>query len=149
MGATILTPDGLSSPAANDVVWTREIVPFLPYLGPAWFRRFLLQLMPIPSIQRLKTITDIMAQRTEEIYFAKKKAIESGDKELLNALGEGKDIMSVLCEYTRYFKPTVPYDVFNSEGEPESVQGRQTPGSGGSCANGVRVSTYDYVARLD
>ena len=81
-------------------MWTREIVPFLPYFGPAWFRRFLLQLMPIPSIQRLKTITDVMTKRTEDIYYAKKKAIESGDKELLNALGEGKDVMSVLCGYT-------------------------------------------------
>ncbi|KAM5540048.1 hypothetical protein V8D89_006188 [Ganoderma adspersum] len=83
-------------PAANDIVWTREIVPFLRYLGPAWFRRFLLQLIPFPSIQRLKTITDVMTKRTEEIYYAKKKAIESGDKEVLNALGEGKDVMSVL-----------------------------------------------------
>ncbi|KAM5531329.1 hypothetical protein V8D89_015009, partial [Ganoderma adspersum] len=83
-------------PVANDIVWMQEIIPFLPYLGPVWFCRFLLQLIPFPSIQRLKTITDVMTKRTEEIYYAKKKAIESGDKEVLNALGEGKDVMSVL-----------------------------------------------------
>nr|VWP01640.1 Alcohol oxidase [Ganoderma boninense] len=83
-------------PAANDVLWALEFIPYLPYLGPAWFRRFLLQLVPIPSIQRLKTIVDIMSQRTEEIYYAKKKAIESGDNELISALGEGTDVMSVL-----------------------------------------------------
>ncbi|KAI1788591.1 cytochrome P450 [Ganoderma leucocontextum] len=83
-------------PATNDTLWTREITPYLSYLGPAWFRRFLLQLVPIPNIQRLKTITDIMSKRTEDIYYAKKAAIESGNKELLHALGEGKDVMSVL-----------------------------------------------------
>ena len=99
MGATSLTQAAHFSPAATDVPWTREIIPFLPYLGPARFRRFLLELVPIPSIQRLKKITDIISQRTQEIYYAKKKAIERGDNELLNALGEGKDVMSVLCEY--------------------------------------------------
>ncbi|PIL34325.1 cytochrome P450 [Ganoderma sinense ZZ0214-1] len=82
-------------PAANDVLWALELIPYLPYLGPAWFRRFLLQLVPIQSIQRMKTIVDVMAQRMEEIYYAK-KATESGDKDLLNTLGEGTDVMSVL-----------------------------------------------------
>ncbi|KAI1788589.1 cytochrome P450 [Ganoderma leucocontextum] len=85
-------------PSTNDTLWTREFTPYLSYLGPAWLRRFLLNLVPIPSIQRLKTITDIMWKRTEEIYYAKKAAIESGDEELLHALGEGKDIMSVLLK---------------------------------------------------
>ncbi|KAM5540033.1 hypothetical protein V8D89_006173 [Ganoderma adspersum] len=83
-------------PAVNDALWAREISPFLRYLGPAWFRRFLLHFVPIPSVQRLKNITDTMYQRTTEIYFAKKAAIESGDEEVLNSMGEGKDIMSVL-----------------------------------------------------
>ncbi|KAM5539995.1 hypothetical protein V8D89_006327 [Ganoderma adspersum] len=83
-------------PAFNDALWVREVVRFLPYLGPAWFRRLLLHLVPISSVQRMKNITDTMSSRTEEIYFAKKAALESGDQELLNSMGEGKDIMSVL-----------------------------------------------------
>lgn len=79
------------------MIWTREITPYLSYLGPAWFRRFLLDLVPIPKVQRLKRITDTVAKRMGEIYYAKKAALESGDEELLHALGEGKDIMSVLC----------------------------------------------------
>ena len=74
--------------------------PYLRYLGPAWLRRFLLELVPIPGVQRLKTISDIVSKRMEEIYFAKKAAIESGDSDLLHAMGEGKDIISVLCEST-------------------------------------------------
>ena len=81
-------------------MWTQELIPYLSYLGPPWFRRILLELIPIPGIQRLKNIMDIMNERMKEIYSAKKIAIESGDEDLLHALGEGKDIMSVLREFT-------------------------------------------------
>ncbi|KAM5540052.1 hypothetical protein V8D89_006192 [Ganoderma adspersum] len=83
-------------PAVGDVVWTQEITPYLSYLGPAWFRRFLLNLVPLPKVQRLKTITDVMSKRLEQIYYAKKTALESGDEGMVHALGEGKDVMSVL-----------------------------------------------------
>ncbi len=70
----------------------------------------------------MKNITDVMTKRTEDIYYAKKAAIESGDKDLLHALGEGKDIMSVLCEFTiiyAIFRPSYAYGGFDSEGEHE------------------------------
>ena len=92
-----------SRPAADDVMWIQELTPYLSYLGPVWLRRFLLQLVPIPRIQRLKIISNIVTKRTEEIYLEKKAAIESGDTDLLRAVGEGKDIMSVLCKYTRIY----------------------------------------------
>ncbi|PIL34296.1 cytochrome P450 [Ganoderma sinense ZZ0214-1] len=82
--------------AADDVMWIQEFTPYLSYLGPAWLRRFLLPLVPVPGIQRLKTISNIVTKRSAEIYFAKKAAIESGDTDLLHAVGEGKDVMSVL-----------------------------------------------------
>lgn len=55
--------------------------------------------MPIPKVQHLKSVTDSLTTKTEEIYYAKKAAIESGDKELLHSMGEGKDVMSVLREF--------------------------------------------------
>ncbi|PIL34328.1 cytochrome P450 [Ganoderma sinense ZZ0214-1] len=88
-------------PTVGDVVWTQEITPYLSYLGPAWFRRFLLDLVPIPKVQRLKTIVDVMSERLKKIYLAKKAALESGDEALLHALGEGKDVMSVLSSAVR------------------------------------------------
>ncbi|KAM5540029.1 hypothetical protein V8D89_006169, partial [Ganoderma adspersum] len=83
-------------PTASDVVWIQEITPYLSYLGPAWFCCFLLNLVPILKVQRLKTITDVMTERLEQIYYAKKAVLESGDEGMLHALGEGKDVMSVL-----------------------------------------------------
>ncbi|EJF55944.1 cytochrome P450 [Dichomitus squalens LYAD-421 SS1] len=83
-------------PAFADYPWIRLITPYLSYFGPAWFRRLLLNCFPIKGIHRLKHIVDTMHKRSEEIYHAKKTAIEKGDTDLLNAVGEGKDVMSVL-----------------------------------------------------
>ncbi|TBU59788.1 cytochrome P450 [Dichomitus squalens] len=84
------------APAINDVSWIRAIAPYLSYLGPAWFRRILLDLVPNQKVQRLRNVVDIMSKRSEEIYHAKKTSIEKGDADLLNSVGEGKDVMSVL-----------------------------------------------------
>ena len=65
----------------------------MEYLGPAWFRRCLLDLVPIKSIQRMKAICDVINERSLAIYNEKKAAIERGDQELLLAMGEGKDML--------------------------------------------------------
>ena len=79
------------------------ITPYVSYLGPAWFRRLLVDLAPLKTIQRLKFIVDTMHKKSLEIYHAKKAAIGNGDTDLLNAVGEGKDIMSVLCKRSIVF----------------------------------------------
>lgn len=84
------------SPAAGKVPWIRVITPYISYLGPARFRRFLLDLVPLRNVQNIKYIIDTLHERSKEIYHAKKAAVEKGDTDLLNAVGEGKDIMSVL-----------------------------------------------------
>ena len=55
-------------------------------------------------------------------------AIESGDQEVLNAMGEGKDIMSVLCEFRLVCATLLmyAYGEFDSAGEHEGVGRRQT-----------------------
>ncbi len=74
----------------------RVFVPTALKLGPARFRRFLRDRLPIKSIQRVKTVSDVMHQRSLEIYNEKKAAIERGDQETLIAVGEGKDMLSIL-----------------------------------------------------
>jgi hypothetical protein len=37
-------------------------------LGPAWFRRRMVDLTPIPAVQRLKSVIDTMEDTTEAIY---------------------------------------------------------------------------------
>ena len=79
------------------------ITPYVSYLGLAWFRRLLVDLAPLKTIQRLKFIVDTMHKKSLEIYHAKKAAMGNGDTDLLNAVGEGKDIMSVLCKQSIVF----------------------------------------------
>ena len=76
--------------------FTRLIIPFLDYMGPPWFRRWLLDLTPNKAMQRLKYIVDTMHRGSEEIYASKKALLEKGDDAMLNQIGEGNDIMSIL-----------------------------------------------------
>nr|VWO95436.1 Isochorismate synthase/isochorismate-pyruvate lyase MbtI (EC (Salicylate synthase) (EC (Salicylate synthetase) (YbtS protein) (Yersiniabactin biosynthesis salicylate synthase YbtS) [Ganoderma boninense] len=85
-------------PAFLDAQWVRVFAPLVVKLGPPRFRRFLLDCLPIKSVQRIKTISDIMHHRSLEIYNEKKAAIERGDQETLLAVGEGKDMLSILLK---------------------------------------------------
>ena len=87
---------------------------------------------------------NITTEEMEKIYYTKKAALESGDKVLLHAIGEGKDVMSVLCERavtyhrTLVLNPLHAYGNFDSEGEHEGLRGGQAPGQPAAGANGVR-----------
>ncbi|RPD55321.1 cytochrome P450 [Lentinus tigrinus ALCF2SS1-7] len=85
-------------PSVVSTTGYRFIFPYLPYLGPAWFRRMLLHMVPNKKVQQIKYVTDTVHAKSQEIFFAKKSAIERGDQELLHAVGEGKDIMSILLK---------------------------------------------------
>uniref|UniRef100_A0A5K1K7L5 Cell surface hydrophobicity-associated protein n=1 Tax=Ganoderma boninense TaxID=34458 RepID=A0A5K1K7L5_9APHY len=74
----------------------RLVLPLVDYLGPAWFRRWLINLTPHKSVQRMKHIVDIMHDRSKEIFEAKKALIQSGDDAMLHQVGEGRDVMSIL-----------------------------------------------------
>ena len=70
-------------------------VPLAVKLGPASFRRFLLDRVPSEAVQRMKKVSDVMHQRSLDIY-NEKIAIEHGDQETLLAVGERKDMLSIL-----------------------------------------------------
>lgn len=50
----------------------------------------------------MKSVVDRMSKRSVEIYESKKGALEKGDDEVVQQIGEGKDIMSVLSTATIY-----------------------------------------------
>ncbi|PIL33302.1 cytochrome P450 [Ganoderma sinense ZZ0214-1] len=83
-------------PTIVEIEFMRVVIPFIGYLGPAWFRRWLLNLIPQKSVQRMKYIVDTMYERSKEIFEAKKALIESGDDAMLHQVGEGRDVMSIL-----------------------------------------------------
>ena len=74
------------------------ILPVLRFLGPAWFRRALLDLWPDAHVQRLKRNVDMIDLRAREIIAEKKSAVQGGDHRLMHQIAEGKDVMSTLRE---------------------------------------------------
>ncbi|KAM5542771.1 hypothetical protein V8D89_003732 [Ganoderma adspersum] len=85
-------------PSFSAIQWVRVFIPVVVKLGPARFRRFLLDRFPSKPIQHMKTVSDVMHQRSLEIYNEKKAAIGRGDQETLMAVGEGKDMLSILLK---------------------------------------------------
>lgn len=71
--------------------------PYAVKLGPAPFRRWLLDLLPLSKVQHLKGLADVMDNQARDILARKRVALASGDEALLHQVGEGKDIMSILC----------------------------------------------------
>ncbi|OBZ77377.1 hypothetical protein A0H81_02561, partial [Grifola frondosa] len=78
-------------------IW-RRIMPVLPMIGSAAFRRKIVDMIPSKRVQKLKTIVDTLDRRSKDIYQQKKVALEKGNKALLQQVGEGKDLMSILLK---------------------------------------------------
>ncbi|CCM02691.1 uncharacterized protein FIBRA_04797 [Fibroporia radiculosa] len=83
-------------PNMQELFVLREFITRISTLGPAWVRRQIVDMIPHKNVQNLKSIVDTMSQQSQSIYNAKKAAISEGDEALLQQIGEGKDIMSLL-----------------------------------------------------
>ncbi|CCM06148.1 uncharacterized protein FIBRA_09621 [Fibroporia radiculosa] len=75
-----------------------HLVPLVANIGPAWFRRSVTSLIPSRQLQRVRTIVDTMSAKSSEIFTLKKAAIREGSESLVQQVGEGKDIMSLLIK---------------------------------------------------
>lgn len=56
----------------------------------------MLDLVPISNVQRMKHITDLMHERSIQIFNERKAAALRGEESMLNQVAGGKDVMSVL-----------------------------------------------------
>ncbi|KAI0955823.1 hypothetical protein AcV7_006386 [Taiwanofungus camphoratus] len=86
------------SPTMHSVVRLHQMLPYVSELGPAWFRRRMLEIVPSRQLQKLKRIVDTIAQRSSEIFSARRSALQRGDESLFQQVGQGKDIMSILIK---------------------------------------------------
>lgn len=57
----------------------------------------MLELIPSAAVQRMKNIIDLMYKTSVDIFESKKAALALGDEAVMKQVGEGKDIISVLC----------------------------------------------------
>lgn len=60
-----------------------------------------MDLLPFEVIQNCLAITDAMDKTSKEILARKKELLAQGDAAFEQQVGEGKDIMSVLCTHVR------------------------------------------------
>jgi hypothetical protein len=71
-------------------------LPTLMKLGSPKFRRFIVDHLPFKNATRLRDIVDIMHETSIEILEVKERALKEGDEAVVQQIGRGQDIMSIL-----------------------------------------------------
>nr|AEB40223.1 cytochrome P450 monooxygenase [Antrodia cinnamomea] len=92
--------DALKSltPQIDQVHELRRALPYIYWWGPAWFRRWMLKMVPNKHVQNAIPIVDVMDRKSREIFEAKVAAMEGGEETVLRQVEKGKDIMSILIK---------------------------------------------------
>lgn len=72
------------------MVAVRQASPILTSLGPAWFRRWIVDHLPFGQVQELKKAVDVLHDTSIRLVSQKKAALELGE------FSAGKDIISIL-----------------------------------------------------
>ncbi|KAF8072005.1 cytochrome P450 [Lyophyllum atratum] len=86
-------------PAMFTLAFPRVVLlPLLVKIGTPSFRRSIMELLPFKNLHRVKDIVDIMEKTSVDILDGKKRALEEGDTAVMNQIGQGKDIMSILMK---------------------------------------------------
>jgi hypothetical protein len=78
----------------------RQFLPFAVKIASPKFRLFVMNLLPWKALHELRDLVNGLQTMANEVIDAKKSAVERGDAAVLEQMGEGKDIMSILCERT-------------------------------------------------
>jgi len=87
----------IGSPSISSMRISREFLPWIIKLGTPGIRRFLALRIPSKRVKNIVHITDILDRTSQDIYLSKKQAMQDGDDAVQHQVGEGRDIMSVLC----------------------------------------------------
>jgi hypothetical protein len=127
---SIVIPSAIHSPTLSSLRIEVQVLPFFTSIGSASFRRKLVEILPSKRVQAVKRITDVMKRSSMEVLQAKKRALTQGDEAALKHVGQGKDIMSVLCEsfspQPSLLKPNPPTDI-SSKSQRTCLRGRSSP----------------------
>lgn len=75
-----------------------QLLPLVLRIGSSTLRRRLLKFVPLPDLHKATVLVDAMSNSTQNILNGKKEAMERGDEAVLEQIGHGKDLMSLLSE---------------------------------------------------
>ena len=87
-----------TSPTNFKLFLERQFLPWIVNIGTPELRKRAIDLFPNPLVQTMRMITDVMEETSREIFLEKKSGLERGDDSVVNQVGRGKDIMSILCK---------------------------------------------------
>ncbi|KAG9122296.1 cytochrome P450-dit2 [Ceratobasidium sp. 392] len=79
------------------VVPFSELLPYIYNVGTPRFRRWVLEHIPISSVQQLLQATDLQSNQAEEVLRARQVLLASGG-DLTSEAGRGRDIMTLLMK---------------------------------------------------
>ena len=75
-----------------------QYLPLYEAIVPAGWRRAVAEYIPSATLKRMMHLRDTVRQRSIDIYEEKKAALLKGDEAIKMQVGEGKDLMSILCK---------------------------------------------------
>ena len=99
--AANLTPPSQSSPYTTKLVVPLMFLPLISSITTPSFRRRVVEKIPFKSAQHVREIINDLYATSQLVFNAKKSALTGGDEKMKHDVSEGRDIMSVLCEYGR------------------------------------------------
>jgi hypothetical protein len=73
--------------------------------------------LPLPDLRLARDLVDIMDRNSRRILEKKREAISKGDSAVLEQIGQGKDIMSLLSMFDYFDQPTSDCPSLVSEGQ--------------------------------
>ncbi|PAV20282.1 cytochrome P450 [Pyrrhoderma noxium] len=88
----------LFSPTNFKLFLERQFLPWIVNIGTPELRKRAIDLFPNPLVQTMRMITDVMEETSRKIFMEKKSGLERGDDSVVNQVGRGKDIMSILLK---------------------------------------------------
>ncbi|KAL1716274.1 cytochrome P450 [Schizophyllum commune] len=78
------------------IFWRTYVLPEVYKLGPAWFRRAVVDFIPWRSLHDIRDKVDLIWNSSKEVYTQKKAALLAGNEAVSQQISQGKDIMSLL-----------------------------------------------------
>lgn len=101
----------LRSPTNFKLQYWRMVYPSVCNWGTAAIRREIGKRLPHAGVQRLRKIIELSDFHSRRIYTERKAALQMGDEAVKQQVGEGKDIISILCRDSPYLDRDVELTV--------------------------------------
>lgn len=73
------------------------LLPLAVKIGTPRFQRFVVDILPWKNLHEFRDIIDVFHETSVEIIETKRRALAEGDEVVARQIGQGKDVISILC----------------------------------------------------